>query len=103
MSYFKELHPEMDRYLEDTASAEPEILKKIEKETFQKTTNHDFWLSPRKISFFDFKMISENILNWNFHRLCSMIVLAEGLQKDGKLTTLDVNEDLAYLPQNIFA
>ena len=38
MSYFEELHPEMDRYLEDTASAEPEILKRLRKETFQKTT-----------------------------------------------------------------
>ena len=28
----------MDRYLEDTASAEPEILKRLRKETFQKTT-----------------------------------------------------------------
>jgi len=29
--------------------------------------------------------------------------MAEGLAKDGKLTTLDVNEDLAYLPQKYFA
>jgi predicted O-methyltransferase YrrM len=29
--------------------------------------------------------------------------VAEGLQRDGKLTTLDVNEDLAYLPQKYFA
>ena len=38
MSYFEELHPEMDRYLEGTASKEPEILRRLRKETYQKTT-----------------------------------------------------------------
>ena len=40
MSYFEELHPEMDRYLEDTASAEPEILKNYAKKLFRKLHNH---------------------------------------------------------------
>ena len=31
------------------------------------------------------------------------LCMAEGLAKDGKITTLDVNEDLAYLPQKYFA
>ena len=31
------------------------------------------------------------------------LCLAEGLSADGKITTLDVNEDLAYLPQKYFA
>ena len=30
------------------------------------------------------------------------LCLAEGLAKEGKITTLDVNEDLAYLPQKYF-
>ncbi|HAI80246.1 MAG TPA: methyltransferase, partial [Chryseobacterium sp.] len=38
MSFFEENCPEMDRYLENHASAEPEILKRLRKETFQKTT-----------------------------------------------------------------
>ena len=44
MSYFEELHPEMDRYLEDTASTEPEILKRLPKRNFSEnyTTTHDF-------------------------------------------------------------
>ena len=29
--------------------------------------------------------------------------MAEGLAKDGKITTLDINEDLAYLAQKYFA
>jgi len=63
MSYFEELHPEMDRYLEDTASAEPEILKRLRKETFQKTTQPHMisgYLQGRFLSLIS-KMISPKI------------------------------------------
>ena len=106
MSYFEELHPEMDRYLEDTASAEPEILKRLRKETFQKTTQPHMisgYLQGRFLSLIS-KMISpKNILEIGTFTGYAALCLAEGLQKDGKLTTLDVNEDLAYLPQKYFA
>ena len=106
MSYFEELHPEMDRYLEDTASAEPEILKRLRKETFQKTTQPHMisgYLQGRFLSLIS-KMISpKNILEIGTFTGYAALCLAEGLQQDGKLTTLDVNEDLAYLPQKYFA
>ena len=106
MSYFEELHPEMDRYLEDTASAEPEILKRLRKETFQKTTQPHMisgYLQGRLLSLIS-KMISpKNILEIGTFTGYAALCLAEGLQKEGKLTTLDVNEDLAYLPQKYFA
>ena len=106
MSYFEELHPEMDRYLEDTASAEPEILKRLRKETFQKTTQPHMisgYLQGRFLSLIS-KMISpKNILESGTFAGYAALGLAEGLQKEGKLTTLDVNEDLAYLPQKYFS
>ncbi len=106
MSYFEELHPEMDRYLEDTASAEPEILKRLRKETFQKTTQPHMisgYLQGRFLSLIS-KMISpKNILEIGTFTGYAALCLAEGLQKDGKLTTLDVNEDLAYFSQSEFA
>ena len=106
MSYFEELHPEMDRYLEDTASAEPEILKRLRKETFQKTTQPHMisgYLQGRLLSLIS-KMISpKNILEIGTFTGYAALCLAEGLQKDGKLTTLDINEDLAYLPQKYFS
>ena len=106
MSYFEELHPEMDRYLEDTASAEPEILKRLRKETFQKTTQPHMisgYLQGRFLSLIS-KMVSpKNILEIGTFTGYAALCLAEGLHKDGKLTTLDVNEDLAYLPQKYFA
>ena len=106
MSYFEELHPEMDRYLEDTASAEPEILKRLRKETFQKTTQPHMisgYLQGRLLSLIS-KMVSpKNILEIGTFTGYAALCLAEGLQKDGKLTTLDVNEDLAYIPKKYFA
>ena len=106
MSYFEELHPEMDRYLEDTASTEPEILKRLRKETFQKTTQPHMisgYLQGRFLSLIS-KMISpKNILEIGTFTGYAALCLAEGLQRDGKLTTLDVNEDLAYIPKKYFA
>lgn len=106
MSYFEELHPEMDRYLEDTASVEPEILKRLRKETFQKTTQPHMisgYLQGRLLSLIS-KMVSpKNILEIGTFTGYAALCLAEGLQKDGKLTTLDVNEDLAYIPKKYFA
>ena len=106
MSYFEELHPEMDRYLEDTASNEPEILKRLRKETFQKTTQPHMisgYLQGRLLSLIS-KMISpEKILEIGTFTGYAALCLAEGLQKEGKLITLDVNEDLAYLPKKYFS
>lgn len=105
MSYFEELHPEMDRYLEETASAESEILKRLRKETFQKTTQPHMisgYLQGRFLSLIS-KMISpKNILEIGTFTGYAALCLAEGLQKEGKLITLDVNEDLAYLPKKYF-
>ena len=106
MSYFEELHPEMDRYLEETASKEPEILKRLRKETFQKTTQPHMisgYLQGRLLSLIS-KMVSpEKILEIGTFTGYAALCLAEGLQKEGKLITLDVNEDLAYLAKKYFS
>lgn len=106
MSYFEELHPEMDRYLEDTASEEPEILKRLRKETYQKTTQPHMisgYLQGRFLSLVS-KMVSpKTVLEIGTFTGYATLCLAEGLQKEGKLVTLDVNEDLAYLPRKYFS
>ena len=54
MSFFEEKNPEMDRYLEAHASSESEILKKLRRETYQKTTQpHE---SSEYSSQIDFKL-----------------------------------------------
>lgn len=106
MSYFEELHPEMDRYLEETASQEPEILKRLRKETFQKTTQPHMisgYLQGRFLSLVSKMIAPKKILEIGTFTGYAALCLAEGLKKEGKLITLDINEDLAYLPKKYFA
>ena len=49
------------------------------------------------------KMINpKNILEIGTFTGYATLCLTEGLKKGGKITTLDVNEELAYLPQKYF-
>ena len=105
MSFFEENCPEMDRYLENHASAETAILKKLRKETYQKTTQPHMisgYQQGRLLSILSKMMQPKNILEIGTFTGYATLCLAEGLAKEGKITTLDVNEDLAYLPQKYF-
>ncbi len=106
MSFFEEQCPEMDRYLENSASAEPDILKRLRKETFQKTTQPHMisgYQQGRLLTIISKLMQPRKILEIGTFTGYATLCLAEGLQKGGKITTLDVNENLAYLPQSYFA
>lgn len=105
MSYFEENLPEMDRYLEDHASTEPALLKRLRRETYQKTTQ------PHMISGYQqgrfLSMISQlkrpkTILEVGTFTGYATLCLGEGLAPEGKIVTLDINEDLAYLPKSYF-
>ena len=105
MSFFEENCPEMDRYLENHASAEPAILKKLRKETYQKTTQPHMisgYQQGRLLAILSKMMQPKNILEIGTFTGYATLCLAEGLAKEAKITTLDVNEDLAYLPQKYF-
>lgn len=106
MSFFEEKNPEMDRYLETHASSEPEILKKLRKETYQKTTQPHMisgYQQGRLLTIISQMLKPENILEIGTFTGYATLCLATGLSGNGKITTLDVNEDLAYLPQKYFA
>ncbi|MCU7615407.1 O-methyltransferase [Chryseobacterium sp. GMJ5] len=106
MSFFEEKNPEMDRYLENHASAEPEILKKLRRETFQKTTQPHMisgYQQGRLLTIISKILQPKNILEIGTFTGYATLCLTEGLSKDGKITTLDVNEDLAYLPKKYFS
>lgn len=106
MSFFEENNPEMDSYLEAHASAEPEHLKKLRRETFQKTTQPHMisgYQQGRLLSIISRMMQPAHILEIGTFTGYAALCLAEGLAEDGKLTTLDVNEELAYLPRKYFA
>lgn len=105
MSFFEENCPEMDRYLENNASAEPDILKRLRRETFQKTTQPHMisgYQQGRLLTIISKLMQPKKILEIGTFTGYATLCLAEGLQKDGKITTLDVNEELAYLPKKYF-
>lgn len=105
MSYFEEIAPEMDRYLERTASSEPAILKKLRKETYQKTTQPHMisgYQQGRLLSIISKLRQPKNVLEIGTFTGYATLCLAEGLAEDGKITTLDVNEELAYLPKKYF-
>ena len=106
MSFFEENCPEMDRYLENHASAEPEILKRLRKETYQKTTQPHMisgYQQGRLLTMISKMMSPQRILEIGTFTGYAALCLAEGLADDGKLITLDVNEELAYLPKKYFA
>ncbi|QOW10840.1 O-methyltransferase [Kaistella flava (ex Peng et al. 2021)] len=105
MSFFEEQCPEMDRYLENHTSAEPEILKRLRRETFQKTTQPHMisgYLQGRLLSILSKMSNPKNILEIGTFTGYATLCLVEGLSKDGKITTLDINEELSYLPKKYF-
>lgn len=106
MSFFEEKNPEMDRYLENHASSEPDILRKLRRETFQKTTQPHMisgYQQGRLLTMISKILNPEKILEIGTFTGYATLCLAEGLSDQGKIITLDVNEDLAYLPEKYFA
>lgn len=105
MSFFEEAAPEMDRYLEKHTSHEPELLKRLRKETHQKTTQPHMisgYQQGRLLSIISKLKRPKMILEIGTFTGYATLCLAEGLAEDGKVWTLDINEDLAYLPQRYF-
>ena len=106
MSYFEELDKEMDRYLEETASEEPAILKKLRKETYQKTTQPHMisgYLQGRLLSILSHLISPKNVLEIGTFTGYAALSIAEGLPTDGKIYTIDKNEELSYIPKKYFA
>ena len=105
MSFFEETNPEMDRYLEIHASEEPEILKQLRKETYQKTTQPHMisgYQQGRLLAIISKILQPRKVLEIGTFTGYATLCLAEGLHKEGKIITLDINEDLAYLPRKYF-
>ena len=105
MSFFEEVSPEMDRYLENHASQESDILRRLRRETYQKTTQPHMisgYQQGRLLTMVSKMIQPERVLEIGTFTGYAALCLAEGLKPHGKLTTLDVNEDLAYLPQKYF-
>lgn len=96
---------ELDEYCFAHTSTENEILSKLNRETHAKV------LQPRMLSgHFQGRFLSMlshmirpmNILEIGTYTGYSALCLAEGLQEDGKLLTIDVNEELEDFVRGFF-
>jgi len=105
MSFFDENFPDVERYMETHTSEEPEILKRLRRETYQKTTQPHMisgYTQGRFLSILSHILKPENILEIGTFTGYATLSLAEGLAENGKIYTIDNNEDLAYLPKKYF-
>ena len=95
----------IDQYAVDHTQDEPELLKELNRETWQKV------LQPRMLSgHFQGRVLSmisklinpKNILEIGTYTGYSAICLAEGMQAGGQLHTIDINEELVDLQRRYF-
>ena len=96
---------ELELYVENHSQTEPELLVRLYKETHQKI------LKPRMLSgHFQGRVLSmlskiinpTTILEVGTYTGYAALCLAEGLQKDGTLDTIDVKEELVSIQQKYF-
>ncbi len=100
------LSQELGDYLAQHSTAEAELLKKLEKETFQKTTQPQMLsggYQGRLLSLISKLIRPKRILEIGTFTGYATLCLAEGLSKEGKIITIDRNEELMYLPRKYFA
>lgn len=96
---------DLELYVENHSQEEPELLVQLFKETHQKI------LQPRMLSgHFQGRVLSmlskiinpKSILEIGTYTGYAALCLAEGLQKDGTLDTIDVKEELVSIQQKYF-
>ena len=95
----------LDDYVVAHSEKEPELLQKLTRETYQKI------LQPRMLSgHYQGRILSmlsklvnpKNILEIGTYTGYSALCLCEGLQKDGTLHTIDINEELEDFQRKYF-
>jgi len=92
-------------YIEAHTSQESDLLKKINRETHAKVMMPRMLsgqLQGRYLSMISHLLKPKNILEIGTYTGYSAICLAEGLAEDGKLTTLDINEELETRVRDYF-
>ncbi len=99
------LPKEIDNYVVSHTENEPKLLKELTKETWQKVLN------PRMLSgHFQGRVLSmlskikqpKSILEIGTYTGYATLCLAEGLQQNGKIYTIDKNEELFDFSKNYF-
>jgi caffeoyl-CoA O-methyltransferase len=100
------LSPELTAYVEAHTTDEPELLRKLNRDTHAKVmmprmlSGH---LQGRVLSMFSRMIRPMHILEIGTYTGYSALCLAEGLQGDGFLHTIDINEELEPMVRDVFA
>lgn len=100
------LSSQLESYLDKHISSESELLKRLQRETFQKTTQPQMLSGAhqgRLLSMISKLIRPKTILEIGTFTGYATLCLAEGLAPDGKIITIDRNEELIYLPKKYFA
>lgn len=96
---------DLENYVADHSQKEPQLLKELDIETHQKI------MQPRMLSgHFQGRVLSmlskiinpKNILEIGTYTGYAALCLAEGLQKNGTLDTIDINEELVEIQEKYF-
>jgi len=96
---------ELEDYAAVHSEKEPELLQKLRRETYQKILQPRMLsghLQGRLLSMLSKLVNPKNILEIGTYTGYSALCLAEGLQYNGLLETIDHNEELAYLQHKYF-
>lgn len=93
----------LDRYLELNSSPEPALLQELRNRTSEEFSQHHMisgHVQGRFLSIISKLIQAEHILEIGTFTGYATLCLAEGLDQNGKITTLDINADLQdfYLP-----
>lgn len=96
---------DIQKYVEEHSGKESELLAKLDRETHQKVlmprmlSGH---LQGRVLSMISYMLRPKRILEIGTYTGYSAICLAEGLAEDGKLITLDKNEEIEEMVRDYF-
>lgn len=96
---------QLESYLENQYTAENELLKNLERETHLKTTQPQMLsggYQGRLLSLISKIIQPKKILEIGMFTGYSTLCLAEGLKKNGRIITIDRNEELLYLVNKYF-
>ena len=99
------LPKKLDDYIVNHSQEEPELLKQLTRETYQKVLQ-PIMLSGsyqgRVLSMLSKLIQPKMILELGTYTGYSTLCLAEGLHPDGELNTIDINEELVDFQRNYF-
>lgn len=99
------LPEELEKYVSKHSENEPEILKQLNHETWEKVINPRMLsghIQGRVLSMLSNMIQPENILEIGTYTGYSAICLAEGLRSNGLIDTIDINEELESISKKYF-